>query len=559
MIKKKVIMSETAIVQLQERIMAPAPASSSDNESVQASVLQLVNLSRRKLSPKFFYATKDAEANKEELKKALLTDGLVRFGSGYFRLTEDPENGNRVLLFSFNPDDLRGELDDKANVKINKNSEVFYVSSHAQGTSGETFYEDMTQFKTGLQKAVLSNLSLSGSIAQTDGDQPTEIELTNGRINIAISECDIKLSGNILGDIDPTGTFIKEADGSFHVRNTDSIYDNLQLVQRYWAQAAKKQLHGELLFERDPKKWVKNLRSDIANKFNAGMSNIVDGGWTAYLSLAIIGVGVRTAGFVLEGISWDNAGKFATQVSIGIATLFGTKPLSDMYFAPWLSKVFGVKEKQIQGQLVNTSAAPDLANKYLENTPENKIRTLKTVDPESLKRLNLLSYNESGMNYDENQNNCVTDDPTANNEVLNNDIIRRAGTILIKTGDQDLLALMPSGLIRSSHVDSETGDVKNYYGLDTALSKETEATLQQAVIDSFKDNTHPPLIQTSFNKSKENEPNRSSGLEAFSTRYGTERLSIQAFQTAINSTKLTDPNATFVSTVINRALEPYVT
>jgi len=429
-------------------------------------------------------------------KKAM--DGVIRTTIGYFRLADDAENKTRVLLFSTDPENLRGAWQEDGTLRLPENPEtgkitddVYVVSAREAQVDGARFRQDMTEFEQNFKRNTLFDLNLAmedmtpAPTPKEDGsapDTPLRVyKMTNSKVALGLFETPegkwrMRLYSNMRGDQDETGSFVEIEEsipdgfignrvftaGQDYKKEFDHFGEALDAAKRYWHLSAMRMWKGRpMLSELEPPKFSVRAARNFAEK---QILSFLDQKKHRAFGITILATLVTSAGAIFGG----------TVGLIGVGGLIAgglaVKAAED-YWTDWVNDL---RKKHDMKQTNDKKPVSDrsLSENYTDPAPENDKRLCKKLKQDVLPRLSLLSYHDSHINYD----NGGTVSPNRQDweaQVLMTMPHRVFANITVPLDDNTAVTHYPNGILSLTHVDFDTKKTTNFiaYNPDLAVSK----------------------------------------------------------------------------------------
>lgn len=401
------------------------------------------------------------------------TDGLIRTPYGYYRLAEDTRDGTRILLHSYQRQQLSGARNKEGNITLpaREDSEYdIYGLTARQSVDGSIFRDDMSQDIRFLQGIFKKDLNLHAEEIAKDEDcnQPHVVKFVNGRYGLAIFEKDdgtwaVRHYQNLRKDWDEASQFVSVEEkaprwkfakwlslGQDIRKDFETYEDAFAYVRRYTKTAATALFKGKPL-RPEPT----TLKEKIARRI---LDFCEQKKYRDWISASTVGVIAGTISTIVSGTPF-------------LGALFGLGATTGWVVIP---KVFENTMHSIWQKLASKSDAKrlnslkpyeekNLIENYLRQDKENQLRARKKLDPDSLQHLRLLNHNEGQMNYDDGVF-TPKDNPHRDIEALSTAANRYFGALFDSShADRGILtAIYPNGLVSITQVDVETRDTRSY-------------------------------------------------------------------------------------------------
>lgn len=342
-------------------------------------------------------------------------DGLIRAKNGYFRMAEDTETGNRLLLFSYEGERLRAPTNEDNQQILSSFKRVYIVDAFEPDVSPYSINASMATFMRDLRSNTLHALTLYASeipIESNGIEAKRCIKYTNGRIAYGLFEMDngewsVWLFPGVHYTHDTEGKFVetretppkgfigrafclaKEQYPDKGKRNFSNLEEATQFVTKDWQQRARlifngkdplhKQSINSSVFLRTKLAMVRTIRERFGRSKlrSLGVALLVGGG----LSLLEKEFSLRSA---LAGL-----------MTFGITEVL-TSTFNDWATEKW--EEYQAHEDRTQRLKIKPIEIRSLVEDYLLDTKDNRHKLLKNIDPEKVTgRIKLLSTDESGI------------------------------------------------------------------------------------------------------------------------------------------------------------------
>lgn len=414
-------------------------------------------------------------------------DGLVRTPMGYYRLAEDTRDGTRVLLHSYDREQLTG-IEKDGRVALAENATDVYGITARSNVRGAIFRDDMMKDIRVLERILQRDLNLHAEetlVPSEDiGQSPRRlIKLANGHVAFGIMEgrdgtWSVRLYNNLRKDWDKTSRFAEVGVESGEIgvdsllnpgnelKTFDRIDDAVLYVQKFWKAESTRLFRGE-----DPLAENLNLNEleKLRNKLFSSALHARDSKvWRDWRRA--IGVGA-TVGI----ITTVELGMPLVSVLLAVTTGFSWSAVSKS-----IETALGVyeKSKTATGDKAEQDALlPDLEKNvignYLLKSEANERRFRKKLDPETVGHLRLLNGKDADMNYDDGAVAPPTD-RMRDYDRLASAAFRYFGAAFDPSYDEDgvLICLYPNGLISLVQIEKATGVTRHYltYSKDFDIS-----------------------------------------------------------------------------------------
>ncbi|QKK05966.1 MAG: hypothetical protein HND56_09810 [Pseudomonadota bacterium] len=437
-------------------------------------------------------------------KKAM--DGVIRTAIGYFRLAADEENKTRILLFSTDPENLRGAWGEDGRLHLPENpatgkitDDVYVVSAREAQVDGARFRQDMTEFEQNFKRNTLFDLNLAmedmtpAPTEKEDGstpDTPLRVyKMTNSKVALGLFETPekkwrMRLYSNMRGDWDETGSFVEIEEsipdgfignrvfttGQDYKKEFDDFGEALDAAKRYWHLSAMRMWKGRpMLSELEPPKFSVRGARNFAEK---QVLSFLDQKKHRAFGITILATLVTSAGAIFGGA--------VGLIGVGglIAGALAVKAMED-YWTDWVNDLRKKHDmKQTNGK--KPVSERDLSADYTDPSPENDKRLCKKLKQEALPRLRLLSYQDSHINYD----NGGTVSPNRQDweaQVLMTMPHRVFANITVPLDDNTAVTHYPNGILSLTHVDFDTKKSTSFVAYNPELAVSKSAPLQNGL------------------------------------------------------------------------------
>ncbi len=485
----------------QKELEAAAPEDKSSS-ALRDRFLRIVRHADLDISPEFIQA-KPGETDLH--LKAL--DGIIRTSSGYYRLAEDPETGNRILLFTMCTKNFEGAWDKDGMLYLPQDPEtgkttddVYLVSARDKTVDGARFRQDMLEYEQYLKRNTLFELNMAMEDATPPPPEPLEegaptvkplrvYKMTNSKVALGLFETEegkwrMRLYSNMRGDWDETGRFVEIeekipdgfmgkkvfAAGQDYKKEFDSFGEALSEAKRYWHISAMRLWKGRsMLSELQPApRSLRGLRN-FAEKQMLGFVDqkkyrafAITAGASLLLSVsAVLGGAIGVIG-VIGAIAGAVAVKFAEDFSTG-----------------WVNNLRRKHDMQSVNRQKPASER-NLAEDYADPAPGNEKRLSKKLNPEILPKLRLLSQEQARMNYDNGTYVC----PNRKHweaQVLLSMPHRVFANITVPLDDNTAITHYPNGILSLTHVDYEKNCTTNFVTYRSDFVTGKKAPLQDDI------------------------------------------------------------------------------
>ncbi len=360
-------------------------------------------------------------------------DGLIRTPMGYYRLAENTRDGTRILLHSYERDQLTGIERDGKIVLAESATDIYGVSARndIRGTIfRKDMHDDIQYLELCLQKDL--NLHAQETIRLTANPSMPEqriVTLANGHAAFGIYETEqgrwkVRVHSNLRKSWDRAASFVlagSDVNKNFTSRlftlsrdlqEFDSYEDAFQYVRRFWKNESALLFKGKTALA-DPSKYTgfERIKARLLSTALHFFENKTYRDWSVAVSL---GVGF---GF--------------------LSTVAGGAPVWGALLGLGAGAAWAFAEKGAEAALFL----------YLS----------KKMQPDTIPRLRLLSQQEASINYDDGQT-APPVNPLKDFERLSSAPYRYFGAQFDAThaGKNTLACIFPNGLLSLVHIDGAT-------------------------------------------------------------------------------------------------------
>lgn len=480
----------------------------------------------------FLKATPSELEEKPELES---WDGLMRRPEGYFRVARDSKTDNKLILFEFEPDALKGQRkslpeamrdsetpDDAtyisfANVDSEKglrSLDVYLVGAFHPDADQVTLNEAINAFCRNLRNDVVPGLDLylRDETEYYDGDEPADehvFRAANSMVAFAMyqepgSGWQSALYSSLRGEHDTSGQFervsLKKTSrrerftsaflmNKDEIKNADSFGQVFKYTMQFWGLSSLKKFKGEKILSDNM-----TLRSVMAKKTNRERINLSKAyarqQWRRGLKATSGFLGKRWKEYGISGlVSAALSVKFfklqavrATLVAVGsvfASTMVGK--FIDERTQGGVAHAFRnrAEYKAMKGMLPQNR---DYSRFYTRNRPGNEGRLLKKVDPAFLETLELLNHAQSGV-MDSMDKTSAVNSRAWKEQYLGGLETRIFGKANIALCDDTVLKIMPNGVLSLTKVNKEFNSISKYYGYRPEFVSSRRAPLHPRVKD----------------------------------------------------------------------------
>ena len=434
-------------------------------------------------SPKYLGSELDGEKQP--------VDGLIRTPRGYYRLAEDTRDGTRVLLHSWERDQLTG-IEKDGNIVLDpsllegKKLDVYGVTARNE-LRGNVFRDDMNIDMRVLEKAFQKDLNLHAEeilIPSEDPSKPPKrkVKLANGLVAFGIMETDdgkwkIRLYNNLRKDWDDSARFVQVGtepengykgsilnpgrtlkDSENNTQEFESLEDAVKYVQKFWHTESRQIFKGKTNFTEDKTlNGYEKIRNNVLSTLMKWNDKKLIRDWTR-----AIGVGV-TVGLVSTALSGTPI--LGALMGVGVGLGWTTLGKITETAVGSVQRAILDKDEDQRLEALRPYFEQNHINKYLLDDEFNPKRFRKKLDPEAASHLRLLSTDEARMKYDDAE-------PSSPNlqwrdyERLSSAAFRYFGAAFDSSYDDAdsgiLVAMYPNGLLSLSHIDKKSGNTRSY-------------------------------------------------------------------------------------------------
>lgn len=432
---------------------------------------------------------------KDEFNKAAPIDGLIRTTRGYYRLAEDMRDGTRVLLHSYERDQLTG-VEKNGKVMLGDDATDVYGIAARQSKRGPLFRYLMERDVWELSNIFQQDLNLHAEEMMIPSETPgmpdrRKIKLANKLVAYGIVETDegkwkVRFYNNLRSKWSDNAGFTitsSESNGAFtpysylldkdnNVKEYDSLSEAVKDVRKRWKIESLKVFRGENLISNNSLSKVEKTRNNVLAWWMQINDKKIVRDWTRALS---VGVAVGIVSTIVTGTPVAGA-------IMGAGSIFGWGFISKSLetatasFQSWLLK--NADEKKEQSTMLKEDI--EHINDYLLKDDYSGNRNRKKLSEESYKHLRLLSIEEADMIHDD-RIAAPPDNDLRDYERLTTASHRYFGAQFDATYDdlEDgiIVATYPNGLVSLTHVEKDTRATRHYlmYNKDLNLFGEGEA------------------------------------------------------------------------------------
>lgn len=423
------------------------------------------------------YAPKYIGITDEFNHLARAIDGLIRTPMGYYRLAEDTRDGTRVLLHSYERDQLTGIEQDGKILLAESATDIYGVTARSD-VGGAIFRDDMNHdiryLETCFQKDL--NLHAQETVKLTANPMRPDrraVMLANGHAAFGIYEMadgrwKVRVYANLRKSWDRTAQFV-QADPqaekgwlkrfftlSRDLQEFDRYEDAFQYVRRFWKNESTLLFKGKTALA-DPSKFSgwERIRASLLTTALHFRESKAYRDWGRSIGLAL---GFGFVSTVLSGTPL--LGAF---LGLGTGAVWAVAEKStEAAIVKYRSRKIEQSDQQQLDSLRPYFEQNKIGN-YLRQDEANERRFRKKLRPDALPHLRLLNQAEADMNYD--------DGPIAppvnilkDFERLSSAPYRYFGAQFDAThADKGVLAcIFPNGLLSVIHVEKETRATRHY-------------------------------------------------------------------------------------------------
>lgn len=423
------------------------------------------------------YAPKYIGISEEFNHHSRAIDGLIRTPMGYYRLAEDTRDGTRILLHSYERDQLTG-IEQDGKIVLGPGAYDIYGVTARSDVRGAIFRDDMNHDNRYLEMCFQKDLNLHAQETVKLTASPIRpdlrsIMLANGHAAFGIYEMPdgrwkVRVYANLRKSWDRAAQFV-QADAHAHtgwlskfftlsrdLQDFDQYEDAFQYVRRFWKNESTLLFKGKAALA-DPSKFTgfEKVRAHLL----AGAAYFIDekmyrdwrralavGVVTGFVSTLVSGVPLVGAALGLGmGFAWTAVGK---SVETALA-VFENK------------KVLAADQQEFES--LRPYFEQNRIGNYLRQEETNMRRFRKKLEPGVLPHLRLLSHAEADMNYDDGPV-APPDNILKDFERLSSAPYRYFGAQFDAThADNGVLAcIFPNGLLSVIQVDKGTRATRHY-------------------------------------------------------------------------------------------------
>jgi len=427
----------------------------------------LINRANLDYAPKFIGTTDPAN------KEYRAIDGLIRTPMGYYRLAEDMRDGTRILLHSYERDQLTGVDKGRGKIGLAPGATDVYGVTARKDVRGRIFRDDMNHDNRFLETSLQKNLNLHTDEIVTPSGRRT-VRLANGAAAFGIYEMpngrwQVKLFINLRKSWDKAALFA-QADtnakqGFFsnlftmsrELKSFKSYEEAFQYVRKFWKTEATLTFRGQSSLT-DPSTFPAKDRLK-ATILTAAMHFIDSKSYRDWKRSLLVGLVFGAGGFIFSG------GMTTIAVAAGLVTTLGlttVEKITESVFAALEAK----KEKKTDDDELEALRPylekNDIA-RYLSKDENNERRFRKKIDPSVMQNLRLLNQNEADMNFDDGPL-APAANPLKDVERLSSAPYRYFGAQFDAThAEKGVLAcIFPNGLLSVIQIDKDTRATRHY-------------------------------------------------------------------------------------------------
>ena len=424
------------------------------------------------------YSPKYIESRDAASGKPHPIDGLVRTPRGYYRLAEDMRDGTRVLLHSYERDQIIGIENEDGQIVLGDNADDVYGISARKDVLGPIFRDDMTHDMRFLERTFQKDMNLHAEEILVPSGDPNmrplrTIKLANSQVAFGISETtegkwQIRVYNNLRKDWDDAARFVqinqepeKGYKGSLlsagkDIRDFESLDEALYYVRRFWNIESQSLFKGRsTMAETSQDSRFHRLKNRLLSSALYITDHKIDRDWkraigvsvaVGALSALVTGTPVAAlAGLLYTGFFWATVGK-STETVVG--------------------KIQESLLKQVDEQKAEAILPyfeKDYIKEYWHDTERNRKRFRKKLDPDVKRHLRLLNLDEADMIHDD-ADPSSPENTWRDYERLSSAAFRYFGAQFDPTYADDgvLIASYPNGLISLVQVDKTTRATRHY-------------------------------------------------------------------------------------------------
>ncbi|HTK83566.1 MAG TPA: hypothetical protein VL625_00640 [Patescibacteria group bacterium] len=423
-------------------------------------------------------------------------NGLIGTQKGFYRLAEDTRDGTRVLLHSYERDQLVGEKSRSGDITIKSKAHDdihIYGIAARKDADGGLFRDDLNHDMRYLEGAFQKDLNLHvQEVEGRKGDKKRQIvKMANGRGGFGIFEGDkgewkVRYYRNLRRGADPAERFTTigdNSDGFFgrmfsmgrEVKEFKTYPEALKYVRQEWAKMSMDIWRGRPAENESP-----DLRVKVMAKVMDFLDERKYRDWIVALAVGVA-VGIATA---FHGDAPLTSALFGGIGGSG--WVVGGHAVENFLYEKWL-KHAAVKDNKKMEHLKPYFEQNDI-ERYLKQTPENENRFRRKLDPKVLPYLRLLDHEDAGMNYDAGEF-TPNINPQKPLEDLSSIAYRQFGAMFDSSqAERGLLAaIYPNGMVTLTQVNQKNHSTRHY----VAYRKDFN---EMAALD------HPHVVETSLDK-----------------------------------------------------------
>ncbi|MCB9990436.1 MAG: hypothetical protein H6867_03520 [Rhodospirillales bacterium] len=437
------------------------------------------------------YAPKYISLRDEFTNVAAPIDGLIRTPRGYYRLAEDTRSGKRILLHSYERDQLTGVEQDGTIILGEDATDVYGVSAR-EDVRGAIFRDDMQHDMRYLEHIFQKDLNLHAQELTIPAENPDlpprrKVKLANGLVAFGIVQTDddkwrIRVYKNLRKDWDETASFAKVSTDADHsklfnpmrmirdkegnVKEFDQLEDALHFARELWKVESRLLFQGKPLMEekKNALSFTERMRlraTRFALKIN---DQKITRDWIRAIGVSV-GVGLLST--VASGQPFVGA---LTGLGVGFGWAFFGKSTETAIATVQNAMLKASDEQKVES--LRPYFEKNYINDYVLDTEANHKRYRKKLDPEQSKYLRLLNMDEADIAEDDIDPSPPTND-WRDYERLTSAAFRYFGAEFDSSNDNEndgvLVATYPNGLISLVHIDKKERAARHYITYNKAF------------------------------------------------------------------------------------------
>jgi len=428
----------------------------------------LINRAHLDYSPKFIGLT-------EENNCAHAIDGLIRTPMGYYRLAEDIRDSTRILLHSYERDQLTGIEKDGEVILGEDSSDVYGVTARVD-VRGTIFRDDMNHDIRYLEKCFQKDLNLHAEEIIIPSDKPEEpdkrvIRLANGHIAFSIYERDdgkwnVRLYNN-LRKKDKASRFVKVTlepknglkekifSTGRNIQECNSYEEAFKYVRKFWKTESTRLFKG-LKSIADPSRTSRwqSVKARLLSNVLHITDNKLWRDWRIAIPVAV------AVGFVS---SLTATPLFGALIGLGAGFSWAILGKSIEAILTVIEKEKMEASDRQQLDALRPYFEQNVIRNYLKHGKTNDRRFRKKLDPKITSHLRLLNLDDANMNYDDGPI-APPESNLTDYEQLSSSTYHYFGAQFDATYAEQgvLVGIFPNGLISVVQVDKGTRTTHSY-------------------------------------------------------------------------------------------------